>query len=214
MRILVLCDDRWHPARTVRLGLDPIEKDKSNGFAFDWIEDVQDWSEEKMMNYPVVILTKSNNISSKNEAAWMTDKVEDAFLRYLQAGNGLLVIHSGTAGYENQRILRGITGGAFASHPEQCEITVTVHPENPFEINASSFTIFDEHYIMNLDDVMANVFLMTLSEHGTQPAGWTRGEGTGRVCVLTPGHNLAVWLEPSYQELIRKSIVWCGNPPR
>lgn len=211
MRVLVLCDDRWHPASTVRMGLDPIEKDKSNDLAFDWIEDAQDWSEEKMAGYSVVILTKSNNISSKNEDGWMTDKVEGGFLRYLQAGNGLLVIHSGTAGYEKQSILRGITGGTFANHPEQCEIMVTVRPENPFGINISPFTIFDEHYMMNLDDETANVFLTTSSAHGAQPAGWTRSEGAGRVCVLTPGHNLEVWLEPNYQELIRKSIFWCGK---
>lgn len=209
MRILVLCDDRWHPAHTARLGLGPIEGDTSNDFVFDWIEDAHDWSEEKMMQYPVVILTKSNNVSSKNEIAWMTGKVEDAFLRYLQAGNGLLVIHSGTAGYEKLPILRGITGGAFASHPEQCEIKVIIEPQNPFNLNTASFTIFDEHYMMDLDDEKADVFLTTTSEHGTQPAGWTRTEGTGKVCVLTPGHNLEVWLQPDYQHLIRAAILWC-----
>lgn len=211
MRVLVLCDDRWHPARTVRLGLEPIEKDTSNDLTFDWIEDAHDWSEEKMMQYPLVVLTKSNNISSKNETTWMTDEVEDAFLRYLQAGNGLLVIHSGTADYRKQAILRGITGGAFASHPEQCEVTVSIEPENPLNINFAPFTIFDEHYFMDLDDEQAKVFLTTTSEHGRQPAGWTRSEDPGRVCVLTPGHNLEVWLDSNYQQLIRKSLVWCGN---
>ena len=48
-------------------------------------------------------------------------------------------------------------------------------------------------------------------EHGTQPAGWTRTHGTGRVCVLTPGHNLAIWQHPSYQRLLRNCLAWCAG---
>jgi uncharacterized protein len=206
-RVLVLCDDQWHSAQTARLGLKPIEKNGT--FTFDYIEDTQDWSEEKMMEYQLVILTKSNNVSSTNHAPWMTSDVENAFLNYFHTGNGLLIIHSGTADYRECSVLRGITGGAFASHPEQCEITVTPKTQNPFKLDLASFTIFDEHYMMDLDDKSANVFLTTSSEHGVQPAGWTRNEGSGRVCVLTPGHNLEVWLHPSYQELINKALFWC-----
>jgi type 1 glutamine amidotransferase len=55
------------------------------------------------------------------------------------------------------------------------------------------------------------VFLTTVSEHGTQPGGWTRLEGQGRVCVLAPGHNLEVWLAPAYQTLIANALRWCGG---
>jgi type 1 glutamine amidotransferase len=53
------------------------------------------------------------------------------------------------------------------------------------------------------------VFMTTSSEHGTQPAGWTRTEGEGRVCVLSPGHNAEVWLHPSFQALLRSALLWC-----
>jgi type 1 glutamine amidotransferase len=102
-------------------------------------------------------------------------------------------------------------GGAFASHPEQCQIIVTAKAGNPLHADTTPFAIFDEHYMMDLDDKKANVFLTTSSEHGTQPAGWTRHEGTGRVCVLTPGHNLEVWLNPAYQDLIQRALAWCAT---
>ena len=43
-----------------------------------------------------------------------------------------------------------------------------------------------------------------------RPGGWTREEGTGRVCVLTPGHNVEVWLHPIYQALLGNTLRWCG----
>ncbi len=123
MKALVICDDYWHPARTVRGGLAPLVQ---AGIEFDWIEDSGDWSAERMNDYPVVILSKSNNVSSTNQDAWMTPEVEDAFLEYVRRGNGLLAIHSGTAGYAETPTLRAIAGGrlhsAPAAVPRHCDV--------------------------------------------------------------------------------------------
>jgi type 1 glutamine amidotransferase len=72
----------------------------------------------------------------------------------------------------------------------------------------------DEHYFMALDDTKADVFVATVSEHGEQPGGWRRKEGRGRVAVLTPGHNLEVWLHSSFQVLLRNCLRWCGHVDR
>ena len=64
---------------------------------------------------------------------------------------------------------------------------------------------------MDMDDELVDVFLTTKSEYGSQPAGWTRTEGAGRVCVLTPGHSLEVWKHPSYQALLQNALRWCGK---
>lgn len=208
LRVLVLCDDYWHPARTARAGLAPLE---AADFAFDWVEHASAWSADRMAPYPVVLLTKSNHVSSTDQTPWVTDEVALAFRRYVSDGHGLVVVHSGAAGYEAQPVLRGLTGGAFASHPPQCPVTVSPQAGHPLSAGSAPFTLVDEHYQMYLDDTQADVFVTTTSDHGSQPGGWTRREGAGRVCVLTPGHNLEVWLHPSYQTLIRNALRWCGE---
>ncbi len=209
IKTLVLCDDRWHPARTPRAGLAPLG---GSDFAFDWIEHAGDWSAERMAAYQLVVLTKSNNISATEHDPWVTAEVEAAFLDYVRRGNGLLAIHSGTAGYKETPVLRALLGGVFAHHPAQCPVTVEPLQGHPLAAGAAPFTLVDEHYMMELDDSQADVFLTARSEHGAQPAGWTRAEGAGRVAVLTPGHNLEVWLEPSYQTLIHNCLSWCERP--
>jgi type 1 glutamine amidotransferase len=62
-----------------------------------------------------------------------------------------------------------------------------------------------------VDDPGLDVFLTSASDHGAQSAGWTRRIGAGRVCVLTPGHNLPVWRHPIYQATIRAALVWCAG---
>lgn len=208
MNVLVLCDDYWHPAEIPRQGLWALP---DHPFKFDWIENALDWSPEIMGKYPVTLLTKSNNISSKDQTPWMTDAVQVALANYVYKGNGLLAIHSGTAEYNQCPILRSLLGGVFSHHPDQCPVHVEPHAGDPLCEEAGSFIVMDEHYFMTLDDPQADVFVTTRSEYGEQPGAWRRKEDTGRVAVLTPGHNLEVWLHPYFQALILNSLRWCGK---
>lgn len=207
MRVLVICDDPWHPAMTVRAGLRALE----DQYAFDWLERAEDWSAERMKPYPVVVLAKSNTVSATDHAPWVTPETEAAFGAYVRRGNGLLAIHGGSAGYTDESTLRPLLGGAFVRHPAQCTVTVTPHAGHPMVAGMDAFSAHDEHYLMALDDHDADVFLSTSSEHGLQPGGWTRREGDGRVCVLTPGHNLPVWTTPAYETLIRNALRWTAG---
>jgi type 1 glutamine amidotransferase len=209
MRVLVVCDDYYHPARTARSGLAPLE---GSDLAFDWIENAGDWSAERMAGYPVVLMTKSDNVSAADRDPWITEAVQQAFVDYVRQGNGLLVIHSGAADLDRKPVIRGLLGGAFITHPPQCPVTVEPRPGHPLTVGSAPFTLVDEHYYMALDDAHADLFMTTTSEHGTRAGGWTRTEGAGRVCVLSPGHNVPVWIHPSFQALLRNALQWCGTP--
>jgi type 1 glutamine amidotransferase len=208
MKILVLCGDAWHPPEIPRKGLEALV---GMEFTFDYIEDARDWSPETLATYRLVILTKSDNVSVTDKTKWMTDPIQSAFFNYVQQGNGLLAIHSGTAEYEQKPVIRGLLGGVFLDHPEQCPVTVYPHPSHPLCTGVVSFTLKDEHYFMALDDSQADVFMYTSSVNGEQPGGWRREVGKGRVAVLTPGHNIEVWLHPSYQALLGNVLRWCGK---
>jgi type 1 glutamine amidotransferase len=166
-----------------------------------------------MVGYPLVVLTKSNNISSADQTPWMTPDAEEAFVAYVRQGGGLLGLHSGTAGYTQTPRLRQLLGGVFVQHPPQCPVTLQLHEGHALCAGAHPMTLQDEHYHMDMDASAApvDVFMTTTSEHGSQPGGWTRHEGTGRVAVLTPGHNLEVWLHPSYRALLVNAMRWCAN---
>ena len=208
MKILVFCGDYWHPPQVARDGLEAL---RGTEFTFDWIEDTRDWKPETMMAYPMAILTKSDNASATDRTGWMTDTIQAVFSEYVSQGNGLLAIHSGTAEYEQKSVLRSLLGGVLLHHPEQCPVTITPRNEHPLCAGSFPFITKDEHYFMALDDSQADVFMTTTSLNGEQPGAWRRVVGNGRVAVLTPGHNMEVWLHPSYQALLLNSIRWCSK---
>jgi type 1 glutamine amidotransferase len=121
------------------------------------------------------------------------------------------VIHAGTSRYDHLPALTTLIGGAFVRHPEPCAVTLAPLRKNALTREVSAFTERDEHYFVNLSAPDAGVFLRSTSAHGAQPAGWTRTPGAGRVCVLTPGHNQAVWRHPSFQKLLLNSARWAAK---
>ena len=207
MRILVIADDFWHPANVPMAGLERLSM---MNVAFDWITDAQDWTADLMAQYPLTILTKSNNRSSTDTEKWMTPAIEQAFVDYVSAGHGLIAIHSGTAGYQENMTLRALLGGVFLQHPPQCDVTIEPRGESLLTDGVTPFTVRDEHYHMAVDDPEAIVILTAKSIYGEQPAGWLRHEGQGKVAVLTPGHNLDVWMQPAYQLMITHAIQHCA----
>jgi type 1 glutamine amidotransferase len=209
---LVLCDDPWHQGGLVREGLqEGLQRVDDGILSFDWMLDPGDWSSQRIASCRLVILAKANNVSAEGEPGWMTERIEAAFVDHVARGNGLLAVHSGTAGYSRMKRLRALLGGVFVSHPELCPVTVEPRGGHPLAAGSAAFTVEDEHYFMEMDDPDVDVFVTTRSRHGEQPGGWTRREGSGRVAVLTPGHNVEVWRHPSFQKLLLNAMLWCGG---
>lgn len=205
MRVLVCCDDTYHPAATVRAGLAPLVS--AGGFEFHWIEDATGWEPARLRDYPVVLLSKSNVCSATNPTPWLAGPTAEVLGEYVRAGGGLVAVHSGTASYKEWPAVRAVLGGVFVSHPPPCAVEVDPIGGHPLCAGVDrAFTVHDEHYQMVVDDRGADVFLRTRSVHGVQPAGWVRREGQGLVVVLTPGHFAEVWLHPSMQQLLTNAL--------
>ena len=179
-RALVLCDDQWHPAETIRRGLGAL---KNSGVDFEFLDNGNQWSPDMLKSFPLVVVAKANHICATNQNPWLTAETQWSFRDFVRAGGGLLLLHSGTC-YKDLPGMREVTGGAFLSHPDQCAVVIQPVAGHPVSTDVDVFVEEDEHYQMAQDDFSAEVFLVTRSAHGIQPAGWTRAEGKGRVCVL------------------------------
>jgi uncharacterized protein len=206
-RALVLCDDQWHPVETVRRGLGALNDSPVD---FEFLEDGSKWSASLMKSFLLVIVAKANHICRTNQNPWLATATQGAFRNFVGAGGGLMLLHAGTC-YQDLPEMRGVTGGAFLSHPAQCAVNIEPKPGHPLTRGVNAFAIKDEPYVMALDAADADVFLHSRSDYGVQPAGWTRTEGDGRVCGLTPGHNLEVWLQPEYQKLLLNALGWTAK---
>lgn len=207
MRVLAVCGDLWHPAAMVRRALDPFKQEMELEFAeADSASQLKD-----LEKFQVVLLARANIHSDGNLQPWLKSDTEHGFVDFVKNGGGLFVVHAGLSRYKMLPAMSRLIGGSFMSHPPLCAITIEPKAGHFLVDDVKAFGGQDEHYFVNFNGSDASVFLESRSEHGVQPAGWTRTEGAGRVCVITPGHSLEIWSHPEFQKLLWIGLRWTAT---
>ncbi|MCL2223939.1 MAG: ThuA domain-containing protein [Defluviitaleaceae bacterium] len=227
MKILLFCDDHYHPGQIPADGTKSLAK---KGHAIDIITDATEFKPSMLAGYDVVIMSKCDHISQANNAPWKTAEIQTEFVKYVENGGGLLVTHSGTVAGDNNAtdILDRLIGCRFATHPNNCPVTVGAVRPHPVTDGVEIFTETDEHY--HLEILAQDIEIIAASYSLAQgdpakyqsepyfnapahiaPAAYTRTQGKGKICVLTPGHALEVWLNPNFAKMLENAVRWCAG---
>jgi type 1 glutamine amidotransferase len=223
MRVLLICDDYWHPGQVSIDGIAPLAQ---HGFQFDIITNANDFSIDMLTKYSVVLISKCDEVSQTDKQPWKTEAVQQAFIDYIENGGGLVAVHSATVAGKNTQALDLLLGCRFAGHPNNCPVTVQPVKPHPVTEGVGIFCEIDEHYKIDILTPDADILLASYSpsqgeesKYQEDPyhncpaaicaAGYVRTQGKGRVCVLTPGHHLAVWHNGEFQKLLANALRWC-----
>ena len=224
MNVLLICDDYWHPGQVAINGTSPL---KQSGFKFDIIKNANDFSIDMLARYPVVLLCKLDEVSADDRQPWKTEIVQKAFVDYVEGGGGLVAVHSAAVNGKDTNLFDSLIGCKFLGHPNACPVTVQPVKPHPVTEGVELFCEIDEHYKIKITAPDADVIAASYSPaqgekskyeedpyHNTPqsicPAGYVRAQGKGRVCVLTSGHNLAVWHNANFQRMLANALNWAS----
>lgn len=215
MKLLLIADDYWHPAEVLTRGLAFLTE---NGHTMDVVMDAKDIvTEELLRRYEVVIIAKGNQLVNGNQHGWFDDGVTlvgpEGYREYVENGGSILALHAGISFTKDEcPKMTDFLGAAFLMHPKQCpvEIRMTL-PDHPISEGVTDFSIRqDEHYFIERTENEGTVFAESVSAHGVQPAGIMRTIGKGRLCLVTPGHNMYVYENKMFQRLLLNAVEWTG----
>jgi len=202
MRVLLICGDHWHPGQILADGTAPLAE---KGFQFDVIDNANGYTHGILADYPVVMLSKDG------ESNWKTDAVQKEFINYVENGGGLLAVHSGVVAGKETDALDRLIGCRFINHPDACPVTVQPLKPHPVTEGVELFCEVDEHYRLEIISPDIDILMASYSPECICPAAYVRTQKKGRVCVLTPGHNLSVWLNPQFQKTLVNALNWCAK---
>ena len=225
MKVLLICDDYYHPGQVAIDGIEPL---KQKGYQFDIISNANDFSVEKLQQYPVILICKMDEVSQTDKQPWKTKEIQSAFIDFVEGGGGLLAVHSALVNGKDTNALDKLIGCNFLGHPNNCPVIVQSVKPHPVTDGVEQFCETDEHYKIEITENDADVLLASHSpaqgeesKYETEPyfnckaaiyaAGYVRTQGKGRVCVLTPGHTLEVWLNPQFQKLLDNALKWTAG---
>lgn len=211
INVLVICDDLWHPAEVIEMGLQPLEGDKYHFVVVKAAKDIL--TPERIAGYPVIVSCKGNSVTAANNDPWFEEGVTEVcpkeFEEYVRQGGGFLSVHAANTAKEGQAYEK-FAGNFFTGHPARCGVDVKITADHPITQGVQDFHIRDEHYQITVTAPDAHELFTTHSETGgDQVGGYVRDMGKGKLCMLTPGHTVDVWYHPEFQKLFTNALEYC-----
>lgn len=212
LSVLVLVDDYWHPASSIKPLMPLLFPDSEYEVCFT--------------TNPEELLKCENNldlfVSFKDPIEndqiptpiWCDDKWSSTLEKYIKEnGMGFLAVHCGLTDLPKDHLIsKEILRSCFITHPDQCPVTFIPAKNHPITEGVTEFTFpdNDEHYVIEIEpDAETEILGYTTSKNGKQPGLWAHELGNGRVCGITPGHNAVNLTYPQYLKLLTNAVKWC-----
>jgi type 1 glutamine amidotransferase len=184
-----------------------FQKDQSELF-----EDVSTWDYDVMVFYSM-----GQEISPRRRRN---------FLRLLDQGVGVVVLHHTMCAYQNWPEFKKITGTKYYTKgasddgvPHKAgtflhDVDMRVHVadrNHPITQGMRDFAIHDETYKNCWFDKDNHVLLTTDHPTSDPTIGWVRQYGKSRVCTIQLGHDSKAYENANYRRLINRAILWTAG---
>ena len=178
----------------------------------EFLEDIENWP------YDVIVLyNMSRDISEKRQAN---------FLKLLDKGVGLVVLHHAIANYPDWPKYKEIIGAAYFLDVTEYEgakrprseythgVEMPIHVENtahPVTQGVSDFTVTDETYRKWVFLPGSELLLSTTHPESNREIAWVRQAGHSRVCFIQLGHGPQAFSDENYRRLVGQAIAWTAK---
>ncbi|MEN1679841.1 MAG: ThuA domain-containing protein [Planctomycetota bacterium] len=188
---------------------------------FDLTVDYKPWDfgPDAFDNYDVVL---SNwGVWPKTELDPWPEETKAAFLKFIEGGGGLVVIHAGSSLHYPWDDFQALVGKTWMRgktwHGPKHEFLVTPSPDHPITAGVKPFRIFDELW---RDMVPMGEFetIATADTSGDkkkqgpqEPMLMTTGRGEGRGVNLVLGHDTRSMSNAGFQTLLLRSLEWSAT---
>jgi len=204
-----------------------IDMGKKYGFKVDTSSNPSVMTEENLKQYRLLIFASTNN------DVFDTDAQRLAFRRYIEAGGGLVGIHSVTGTERNWQWFKMMLGGSFSWHPKFQAFTVRVinpqHPSmsgTPVVWQKADECYFAKELYPGPQVLMVNDFTTIDTSDAQQkallkknaglfaayfPSAWTHDFDGGFTWCTTLGHDRKDYSDPVFLKHIMGGIAYIAR---
>ncbi len=144
----------------------------------------------------------------------LDEKQQENFLKLMDKGVGLVILHHAIYGYSpwpEYRKVVGVTSWLTASK-EGVEMKIRVEDaKHPITQGVADFEIIDETYAEYQVDPNVHVLLTTDTPGNAQNLAWTHTYRNSPVCYLQLGHGPKAYDNKSYVTLVGNAIRWAAK---
>jgi uncharacterized protein len=172
-------------------------EEKTGGEAF---ENIDKWPYDAIVMY---------NFEKKP-----SDKAKENFLKLLDRGVGLVVLHHGLHAYKEWPEFKKIAGiTSFVANAKD-DVDYTIHiedPKHPIVKGMKDFAVKDETYMGDKTDPNVHVILTTSEPTNVKEIAWVHTYRKAPVCFLQLGHGPSIYGQKEYREVLGNAVRWSAG---
>lgn len=172
-------------------------EEKTGGEAF---EDIAKWP------YDAVVLY---NYEKK-----LTDKQRDNFLKLLDRGVGLVILHHGIYAYRSWPEFQKIVGVTSWLSGAKDGVAMRIHvedPKHPITQGLNDFSLTDEAYQGHGLDPKVHVLLSTDAPGNAKAVAWVHTYRKSPVCYFQLGHDSKAYSNAGFAKFLGQAIRWTAG---
>jgi putative membrane-bound dehydrogenase-like protein len=175
---------------------------------------------ERLAYYDALMIY-GNPASLNSDKERLTPTQEKALVDFVEGGKGIVALHSASdmsGGSERYTMLSAL-GRLIGAQPQRqgtgSEFTAEiVQPSHPAVQGVQPFATWDETVVLTKQNATDRTVLMErVDGTGRTPWTWVRNQGKGRVFYTAYGHDQRTWINPGFQTLIERAVVWSVPEP-
>lgn len=179
------------------------------------MDDFASSSEKVRDDYDAVLFyTMLREGPSDEGQPWYSGKPRTALARLGQTTQGIFILHHALLAYLSWPVWGEVVGmkdrksGFHAGQRLRVRVS---DPDHPITRGLHDWEMEDETYTIGEPDEGNEVLLTTDHPNSMKALGWTRQFGKSRVFCLQSGHDATVWGDATYQEVVRRGILWSAG---
>ena len=144
----------------------------------------------------------------------LSDAQENGLLNYIRAGGGFYGLHTAAASFRESEPYHAMLNGFFNGHSPYMDFTVNISDsEHPITQGLEDFDAKDElYYLKHIPDNSHHLmYAYDETKDETHVMAFHHNYGEGTVFYFALGHDMAVLENSSFQEVIRRGVLWLGK---
>jgi len=144
----------------------------------------------------------------------LTPKQQADFLRLMDRGVGLLVLHHAIYGYYSWPEYWKIVGMTRPLTASKENVDLKIHvadADHPITRGLKDFTIRDETYAGYGVDPKMHLLLTTDTPGNAKSIAWVHQYRNSRVCYFQLGHDDKAYADPNYAPILGRAIRWTAK---
>lgn len=167
---------------------------------------------DSLSRYDVMFIYNNKKGSRTDNTPDLTKAQEDALYKWVEAGHGVVAVHSATSSYlENPRFAE-LLGATYTVHGNALTAITITRPEHGSQTGVSPPTGWDEGRVHRF--LKQDLTILATANTEKVPWTWVRLQGKGWVYYTSSGHDDRVWSDLKFQGQLVQAVKWADAASR